>query len=174
MARKRTKANEEKEQLTEQPTETTTAVAERQPDVFDEQIALRNAERAQREAEQRTEPSAPTEPTTHTAHHAPHREHGQSHAEAVGKKEFKPLTEIERGSDQCDRVLGAYTCVPPIDEQLDAGHKALSVSSWCLKSAGAAQPDAAIAYFAAKALTPIAKGVRYVGQAYAGGSFSCG
>jgi hypothetical protein len=103
----------------EQPTETSTAVAERDsaPDVFDEQIALRNAERVQRETEHGTsetrpaetdgnsrssshhqhtaevarqdaEPAIPREHHGHAAHHAPHREHGYS--AGIEKKKFAP------------------------------------------------------------------------------------
>jgi hypothetical protein len=102
--------------LAEQPTEASTALAE-QPDVFDENIALRNAERMQRETEhgaaeapksesdgsatgsshhqhaagvarQEAESPSPSEHSSHAAHHAPHREHGYS--AGIEKKKFTP------------------------------------------------------------------------------------
>lgn len=52
MAKARKKANEEKEAHLDQPAETSTAVAPREPDVFDEQIACQ-AEQVHRDAEHR-------------------------------------------------------------------------------------------------------------------------
>ncbi|MCE9565760.1 MAG: hypothetical protein K8U57_27360 [Planctomycetes bacterium] len=99
MARKRSKANEEAAQgtATTEPTEpTSTAVAERPTDAPDEQVVLRNAEQAQRDAEHRVETAHTTEQNGHHAHghRVPYianpsmtRRPVQSHAEAVTKRQ---------------------------------------------------------------------------------------